>query len=163
MLALGPADAPNMQNWLDQHPTALWLIIPCFALTLWVLVGAVISYIGGWTTLAKHFPLRTPFVGERWKVQSGRMRWIAGYRNCLTVGCCHEGLYLATMPPFQFRHPPLLIPWNEITVSRRQVVFFNSVRLGLGRELDIPLFLRTTLADKLRLAAGDRWPIERVA
>ncbi len=61
------------------------------------------------------------------------MRWIAGYRNCLTVGCNHEGLYLATMPPFQFRHPPLLIPWDEITVTRRQIVFFQSVRLRDGQ------------------------------
>jgi hypothetical protein len=152
-----------MQNWLDQHHTALWLIIPCYVLALWLLVSAVISYVGGWTTLAKRFRLRAAFVGERWKVQSGRMRWIAGYRNCLTVGCSPEGLYLATMLPFQFRHPPLLIPWDEITVSRRQLAFVDFVRFGLGRELDIPLFLRAKLADKLKHAAGDRWPIERIA
>jgi hypothetical protein len=114
-----------MQNWLDRHHTALWLIIPCYALALWLVVSVVISYIGDWTTLAKRFRTRIPFVGERRRGESGRMRWIAGYRNCLTVGCNTEGLYLAMMPLFRFRHPPLLIPWGEITVSRQQIVFFS--------------------------------------
>jgi hypothetical protein len=152
-----------MQNWLDQHHSALWLIIPCYALALWLLVSALISYIGGWTTLAKRFRLRRSFVGQRWIGQSGQMRWIAGYGNCLTVGCSPQGLYLAIMPLFRFRHPPLLVPWEEIAVSRRQILFFRFVRFGLGRELDIPLYLRAKLADKLRRAAGERWPIEPVA
>ena len=151
-----------MQNWLDQHHTALWIIIPCYALALWLLVSAVISYIGGWTTLAKRFRLRVPFVGERWTGRSGQMRWIAGYGNCLTVGCNPHGLYLAMMPLFRFRHPPLLIPWEEVAVSRRQIVFLLYVRFGLGRELDIPLYLKQNVADKIKGTAGDRWPMERV-
>lgn len=163
MLALGLADSINMQNWLDQHHSALWLIIPCYAVALWLLVSAVISYIGGWATLAQQFRLRESFVGERWTGQSGQMRWIAGYGNCLTVGCSPQGLYLGTMPLFRFRHPPLLVPWNEITISRRRIAFFRVVRFGLGRELDIPLYLRAKLADKVRRGAGKQWPIEPVA
>jgi len=152
-----------MQNWLDQHQNALWIIAPCYGVALWLLVSAVISYIGGWNTLAKRFRLRTPFLGEKWRGQSGQMRWIAGYGNCLTLGCNHEGLYLAIMPLFRFRHPPLLIRWDEIKISRTRILFFRYVRFGLGRELDIPLYLRPRIADKLRHASGDRWPIEQVA
>jgi len=152
-----------MQTWLDQHHCALWIIIPCYAIALWLLVSALISYIGGWTTLAKRFRLRVPFTEERWLGQSGQMRWIAGYGNCLTVGCNHQGLYLAMMPLFRFRHPPLLVPWDEITITRRRIVFFRMVRFGLGRELDIPIYLRARLADRMRRSAGDRWPIEPVA
>jgi hypothetical protein len=152
-----------MQNWLDQRHSALWLILPCYALALWLLVSAIISYIGGWTTLAKRFRMKTSFVGERWAGQSGQMRWLAGYGNCLTLGCNPEGLYLATMPLFRFRHPPLLIPWEEIAISRREILFLSFVRFGLGRDLDIPLYVRSKLADKLRRAAKDRWPIELVA
>ena len=67
------------------------------------------------------------------------------------------------MPLFRFRHPPLLVPWNEITISRRRIAFFRVVRFGLGRELDIPLYLRAKLADKVRRGAGKQWPIEPVA
>jgi hypothetical protein len=147
-----------MQNWIDQHPTALWFIFPCYFVTLWLLVSAVISYLGGWTTLAKRFRLRHSFVGERWHSQSGQMRWIAGYRSCLTVGCNTEGLYLATMPLFRFRHPPLLIPWEEVAIRRRQMFFLPPVRFGLGRELDIPFYVSAKLADAIRQVAGARWP-----
>lgn len=152
-----------MQNWLDQHYSALWIIIPFYALALWLFVSALISYIGGWTTLAKRFRLRVPFTGERWLGQSGQMRWIAGYGNCLTVGCNHQGLYLAMMPLFRFRHPPLLVPWDEITITRRRILFFRMVRFGLGRELDIPIYLRARLADRMKCSTRDRWPIEPVA
>jgi hypothetical protein len=152
-----------MQNWLDQHHTALWFILPAYFVTLWLVVSAFISFIGGWTTLAKRFGLRQPFTGTQWSGQSGQMRWIAGYGNCLTVGCSPEGLYLATMPLFRFRHPRLLIPWAEVAIKRQRILFFQFVRFGLGRELDIPLYLRARLADKLKRAAGDRWPIEPVA
>ncbi len=155
------SSATKMQHWLNQHPTALWIVLPLYFIAIWLLVSAVIAYIGGWTTLAKRFRLRMPFVGERWTRQSGQMRWIvAGYHNCLTVGGNRTGLYLAMMLLFRFRHPPLLIPWDEITISRQRILFFNYVRFGLGRELDIPLYLRPKLAEKLNHAAGDRWPIE---
>lgn len=90
------------------------------------------------------------------------MRWIASYGRCLTLGSGPSGLYLATMPLFRFRHPSLLIPWTDIEVKRRKVFFFWYVRLGLGRELDIPLWLRAPVAEKLRIAAGNQWPIEQV-
>src|SRR4051794_28236208 len=103
-----------MQNWIDNHHSALWFIIPAYGLLLWLFVSAVISLIGGWSALAKRFALNTPFLGKCWNRQSGQMRWIAGYGNCLTLGGSAEGLYLAISPLFRFRHPPLLIPWAEI-------------------------------------------------
>jgi hypothetical protein len=50
------------------------------------------------------------------------MRWIAGYGNCLTVGASPDGFYLAISPLFRFRHPPLLIPWTEVEITRRRVL-----------------------------------------
>jgi len=152
-----------MQHWLDQHQSALWFIFPAYFAALWLLVSAVISFIGGWTKLAGVFRSGKPFIGQQWTGQSGQMRWIAGYGNCLTVGCNPEGLYLATMALFRFRHPPLLVPWSEISISQRKILFFRFVRFSLGHELHIPLYLRWKLADKLRRAAGDRWPIETIA
>jgi len=144
----------NMQNWLDDHPEAFYVVFPAYFLILWLLVSAIISYVGGWTTLATQFRLKQPFAGPRWSWQSGQMRWFAGYHNCLTVGGSPEGLYLAIMPLFRFRHPPLLIPWAEITVTRRRLLFFHVVQFSLGCELDVPLCVRPKLAGKLQHAAG---------
>jgi|SRR6266568_2862029 len=163
MLLLFGRYTHDMQNWLDQHHTALWFILPAYFLAIWLLVSAVISFIGGWTTLGKRFRLSKPFVGQRWTGQSGQMRWIAGYGRCLTIGCSPEGLYLSTMPLFRFRHPPLLVPWTEISIAQQRILFFRFVRFRLGQELGIPLYLRWKLADKLRRAAADRWPIEELA
>ena len=109
----------TMQSWLDQHHGALWIIIPCYAVAVCLLVSAVISYIGGWTTLAKRFRLRSPFLGEKWSGQSGQMRWIAAYGNCLTLGCNDQGLYLATMPLFSFRHPLQNVQVSHFRAARR--------------------------------------------
>jgi hypothetical protein len=151
-----------MQNWLDHHHGALWIIVPCYAVAILMIVKVVISYVGGWTTLAKQFRLTTPFIGERWTRQSGQMRWIAGYGNCLTVGSNAQGLYLAMMPLFRFRHPQLLIPWREIEISQRRILFLRYVRFRLGRDLRIPLCLRPKLADRVKHAAGKLWPCESI-
>jgi hypothetical protein len=151
-----------MQAWITQHRAVLWLIIPGYPIALFLGVAAIISYIGGWSALAKQFRLQSPFNGVRWTMQSGHMRGIAGYNHCLTVGCNPEGLYMAMTPMFRFRHPPLLVPWHEINVSRRKIIFWDYVRFGLGRELNIPFFVRPKLAQNLRLVAGDHWPTELV-
>lgn len=152
-----------MQNWIDHHQTAFFLFVfPPYFVGVWCSVCALLSYIGGWTALAKRFRLRSTFIGERWRFQSGQMRWHVNYGRCLTLGCNPQGLYLAAMPLFRFRQPPLLIPWDEVTVTRRRFLFLHWVRFELGRELDIPLSIRTKLAERVQVAAGDRWPIERI-
>ena len=152
-----------MQNWLNHHPSAFWIIFPLYFLALWLFVSATVSYISGWATLARRYRALEPFVGARWKWQSAQMRWFAGYGNCLTVGSGPEGLYLATVPLFRFKHPPLLVPWSEINITQMRFLFVHFVRFSLGREFAIPLYLRLKLADKVKRAAQDRWRVETIA
>lgn len=150
-----------MQEWIDEHQTTFWLVVfPFYFGALWCFVCSLLSFIGGWSTLATRYRLHSVFVGERWSFQSGQMRWSVNYGNCLTVGGNSQGLYLAVLALFRFKQPPLLIPWEEVTVRRRQLLFLNWVRLELGRELHVPLSIRTKLAERLRVAAGDRWPVD---
>jgi len=88
------------------------------------------------------------------------MRGLGRYRNCLVVGASPTGLYLAVFFPFRVAHPPLFIPWNEVTLSRSRIFLMNMVRFQLGRERPIPLSIRESLASKLKAAAGNAWPIE---
>lgn len=149
-----------MQQWIDQHQTVFWAyVFPVYFVALWCFVCVLVSYIGGWTALARGFRCRSIFVGERWRFQSAAMRFGAHYGNCLTVGGSDQGLYLSPMFLFRFMQPPLLIPWHEVAVARRwQFLLVRRVRLELGRELRIPFSIHPRLADRLRLAAGDRWP-----
>jgi hypothetical protein len=82
-------------------------------------------------------------------------------RSCLNFGSDETGLYLSVFPIFRPGHPPLLIPWSEITVVSGEKGLISKTReLLLGREQSIPLAISLALAEKIRLAAGAAWPIE---
>jgi hypothetical protein len=147
----------RMQDWINNHTSALWVILPLYFATLWLGVSAILSFIGGWATLAKRFRYAGSFDGVRLNFQSGRMG-MTSYGRCLTVGASAEGLYLAVMLPFRFCHPRLLIPWNEVSVAPPRGLLFKFVRLGLGRDHNIPLRLRPKIVEKLKQYAGAHWP-----
>jgi hypothetical protein len=148
-----------LQDFLDQHPLAF---IPFFVL-FWCAISFFIAAMSGWITLAKKFPLTSPFTGVTWGFQSARMRWTSRYGSCLNVGADSVGLKLSMMFLFRPGHPPLFIPWNEISVEKRsKILFFRQVKLLLGRAEQIPLLISGRLADRLEAAAGTNWPIEPV-
>jgi hypothetical protein len=154
---------PLCRLGLKDHPAAFFVIFPVYFVVLWLLVSALISFVGGWRSLAKRFRLRGSFEGERWRWQSGQMRWLVGYHNCLTLGANEEGILLAIMFLLRFRHPSLLIPWNEVSVKRKRLwIIGEYVGLILGRETAVPLWIRASLAAKLRRAAVRHWPVEPV-
>jgi len=150
----------NLQHWIDQHPSVFAAIFPIYFLCLWLLVGAILSIIGGWFSLAKVYRTRVLFNGAKCRMQSGQMRWLTNYNNVLTIGVSPQGLYLASMFLFRFMHPPLLVPWSEIKVRRKKGWVFEYVIFTMGHELAIPLRIRRKLAERLRNEAGNCWPVE---
>ncbi len=149
-----------MLHWTDQHRDTLWLAgFPIYFIALWCLVGWIMGNLSGWAKLATHFRATAPFGGTCWHFQSASMRWNTRFGNCLTVGVAPNGLYLSVVPIFRLGHPPLHIPWEQITVSERGFLFWRRVRLGLGRESNIPFSIGTRLASRLRTAEGDHWPV----
>jgi hypothetical protein len=150
----------NLQRFVNQHPSVFVAILPVYFLSLLLLVGATISLVGGWFSLAKIYRTRAAFHGAKWGMQSGKMRWLANYNNVLTIGVNQQGLYLASMFLFRFMHPPLLVPWSEVKVQWRKGWLFEYVIFTLGHELAVPLRIRGTLGAKLKDAAGNCWPVE---
>ena len=136
------------------------LLIPVFFVSIWLLVSACVSWIGGWSTLSKTYRAQSPFVGAKWTLQRAQMRWRTNYNNALTLGVNPQGLYLAIVFLYRFRHPPLLIPWSDVKVRRSSGWVFEYVILTLGHEIEIPLKISKSLAEKLRAAAGASWPVE---
>jgi hypothetical protein len=147
----------NLQRLIDQPPAVFSAIFPMYFLFLWLLVGAIISFVGGWSSLAKVYRMQIPFNGAKWAMQSGRMRSLANYNNALTIEVNPQGLYLASMFLFRFMHPPLLIPWNEVRVRRSKGWVFEYATLTMGHEA---ARIRERLAAKLRGSAGNWWPME---
>lgn len=145
-----------MQPWANTYP---FLFSISVFLVLWTLVPIVISYVSGWASLAGQFRFHDTFTGSRWSWQSAQMRFMMNYNRCLTMGANEQGLYLAMNPLFRGGHPPLFIPWNEISVKPQRILFFEGTRFQLGRANPVPLWVRKKLADRLKTAAGNGWAI----
>lgn len=145
-----------MQDWINQN---FPIFFPFFFVGMWILVGYWIALIGGWRLLAQRFRFQGAFLGEKWHMQSARMRWLGNYNNVLTLGADSTGLFIVPLFLFRAWHPPLFIPWAEITAQPKTLFFFfKYVELRLGRAEEIPFMIRASLAAKIETAAGPGWP-----
>lgn len=150
----------NAQDWINQN---LAIILPIYFVTLWTGISFLIAKIGGWGLLARRFRLNSTFAGEKWSMQSAAMRFGVSYNNCLTVGANNRGLFVQTMILFRLWHPPLFVPWSEITVFPKKRWLWDFMEYRLGREEEIPFTVRPKLARKIQAAAaqtGTAMPIE---
>jgi hypothetical protein len=149
------------QEFINNHPQWSVVIFILYFVSLWCVVAAAISVVGGWHQLSKKFRQVHPFDGVSDGLQSGQMRWFANYRGCLRLGANEEGLYMGVLSIFRFMHPPLLVPWNQIRAFRaKRWLFGEYVTFTLGSELRIPLRISGTTAAMLRDGAGTHWPKE---
>ena len=145
-----------MQDWINQH---FPIVFPFFFVGMWILAGYQIALTSGWRLLAKRFGFQGKFLGQKWTMQSARMRWLTNYNNVLTVGADNTGFFIVPLFLFRAWHPPLFVPWAEITAEPKTLLFFlKYVELRLGREEEIPFTIRASLAAKIEAAAGPGWP-----
>ena len=146
-----------MQEWMDQY---FPIFFPFFFLGLWIFVTYWIALTSGWRLLAKRFRFQGVFTGAKWSMQSARMRMTAHYSGALTVGADNTGLFIVPFFLFRAWHPPLFIPWVEITATAKtQLYFFKVVELRLGRSEEIPFRINARLAAEVEAAAGPAWPM----
>jgi len=149
-----------MQPWIQQHPASWSVIFPIFFVAMWLLIFAAISVVGGWHALAERFRSDGSFTGVTWGWQSAYFRYRVHYGGCLIVGSNRDGLYLRILFPFRFMHPPLFIPWREISLTTSRYWLIGEVgRFQLGRETQIPFTVGERLLKKIRAEAGDLTPL----
>ncbi len=118
------------------------------------LILFVLSALGGWRARASRYRMDRPFQGTIWKYQFGFLGLVR-YNGALTVGSGSEGLYLAVFPFLRPFHPPLLIPWHEVSLGRRKPTIFQElVEFRLGAEPLASLWLYDSLAQKVASAPG---------
>ncbi len=130
---------------------------PILFIILWIGICFLLSLISGWWALSKNYRANYPFSGKKLRMKSATMRWGTNYGGCLTIGANREGLYLAIFPIFRINHPPLFIPWNDIsTETGKQFVFFNIVKFNFRKSSNIPLIVSTKLADRI-FRMKDEW------
>lgn len=146
-------------------PFEVWLTDPLhlfvFFVAMWLTMSYLVGWLTGWMTLAGKFRAQAGFDGETWRFRTAYMRFRTHYGTCSTIGSSRSGLYLSIFPLLRLGHPPLFIPWSEITVMRGESgILFKQRKLLLGRAEQIPLRVSSALAGELKSAAGVGWPVE---
>jgi hypothetical protein len=141
----------------DFFPEALFVIVPLW-LALWVVMAFVLSKVSGWATLAAYYGTDKDFHGPTWRFQSGRLRLGVHYGLCLTIGANSEGLYLSILRPFRVGHPPLLVPWREISMHSKRLFFIPHMQFTFHKEPSVSLLVGRALGEKLHAAAGHSAP-----
>lgn len=122
------ADAAS--DWMEAHPVLFSLLIAagfCIVFPLfWCFVVWLISRFG-WARLAKHYAVARPPSGAAQPVMCGMVS-ASTYRGVMRFQPDAEGFYLWTSIFFRAGHPPLYIPWSDVTAgpfeSNRRYQFF---------------------------------------
>lgn len=143
----------------DAHnPAALGVFVGLLFLFAWISAGLIVSRMSGWHKLAQRFALQGDFPSRCWRWRSATARYGSHYNNCLRVAADPAGLYMAMPWLFRIGHPPLFIPWSEISISHTKVLLWKMTRFEFGRENPISFSFREDFAEQIRAAAGSSWP-----
>lgn len=139
--------------------------ILALSVVLWCVVLFAVSIFSGWQALhrfAKHSePLGETHSAGPWFYQVYMRNW-ARYGGVVRATAASDALYLSVFPVFRFAHPPLRIPWSEISFGRTRRLWRNYVVLTLGSEERVPMRISERMARKLQIL--DRCPaLEPVA
>jgi hypothetical protein len=121
---------------------------PFFFIFLWATVLFIVAYIGGWSRLAQYYQTQSKFEGKKWGFKSGRMG-VTNYNGCLTIGANDQGLYLAVFPIFRVGHPPLFIPWYDITTSKSRKFLVSYLDFTFARVPSITFSVPERFGDTL--------------
>ncbi len=108
-----------------------------FSVFLWCFVLWVIAWTSGWRRLAQRYSDTSPLAwssGGGVRFASAQMG-LASYSGVLTVDATDKGVSIATIRLFRLSHPPLRIPWSEMTIQVRGGKRWKAVQLKFP---DIP-------------------------
>lgn len=121
---------------------------------LWSGVTWLMGIVSGWSRLASRY--RTDGRAEVTVLSAGSARiGGAAYNNMLQVGIQPEGLRLSVWRIFRPGHPPLLIPWSDITdIEETRSLLGTRNRLRI-RDAPTTITLGASAVDAIREAVMD--------
>ena len=147
---------------LEWSPTTPLGFAAFFAL-MWVGVSLLIATRSGWRSLAEVYRLDKEFEGSVWRLKSGRIG-SANYSSCLTLGANERGMLLKVLLPFRLWHPPLFVPWSDVSVVPGKGWVFHYLDFRFAQVPETRIRLRPRLGTLLLSAGGrDLRALQKVA
>jgi hypothetical protein len=131
-------------------PIAAFLLFVLF----WLAITTLLGFASGWYTLMRRYPDHSQVALLTLRSQSGSLGSV-GLHNVLRFGVCASGLRIGIIRLFGPFCRDFLVPWQSITISRKEGVMSRTATLHFGTA---HLSLPSQVANRLARAAGTHWP-----
>jgi len=116
-------------------------------------VAFLVSFLTGWLVLARRFKKQSDPYGETRTAgpffYTIYMRAWSHYSSVIRLTAASDAFYASVLFPFRIGHPPLRIPWDEISFSRTKFFFRTYIVLTLGNKEKIPMRISLRMARNL--------------
>lgn len=127
------------------------------------------SRLSGWHQVAKCYPVfgsyQGKWIGRDLEVMEVRFNNIDS-ENAIHVGADRQGLYLSMGIMFRPFHPPIFVPWNDITgVGIKEVPWIkkmNLVKFIFELNPDIPVYVGIDTAREIEKLSEGRWEMPKL-
>lgn len=129
-------------------------VFPVAFAALWLAITWFIGWSSGWHDLMRRYPDRPSTARTAFSWRSGYMgRTNAQFRSVLTLSVRNDGLRVSLLWPFALFNKPFVVPWDQITVEKKEWMFFNGAQLSFGRPVVGTLTIEYSLWETIVKAA----------
>lgn len=142
-----------MQARPDDLPPLFTIYFALALVCFWCLLGYLVGLLSGWQALARRFRRGVEPYGETRTAgpffYTIYMRYWTHYSGVIRLTAASDALSLSILWLFRIGHPPLAVPWSEVTVTETRRFLRRYIVLTLGREEQIPVRISERMARKL--------------
>lgn len=125
----------------------------------WCVLLWVVGALFGWGKLARHYRATGPFHGTVRRFRSAQIG-LSNYGGVLSVGTNADGLHLAVFPLFRPGHPPLFIPWADVTATPGKGWLTEYLDLRFAQAPRVVVRVSGALGRQLAADANRAWAAE---
>lgn len=144
-----------MLDLIKQDPQ---ILVPLFFVAMWLTITTLLSVLSGWFWLMVRFPNQESEPMLRLRYQSGSMGIGVVNSGILTLSVCPAGLRVGMMRLFGPFCRDFLVPWQDLTVTRRKYPLWSVAKLRFGKPAVGSLSIAPRIANRLARAAPGHWP-----
>jgi len=125
---------------------------------MWLTITTVLGLFSGWYFLMIRYPNRQETELLSLKRLSGSMGLGVAMNRILSISVCPSGLRIGMMRVFGIWCRKFFVPWEEISVNRKDGFFGPSAVVQFGNPSTGKLRIPSYVADRLARASLGRWP-----